>query len=60
MIGEAILAVCLVIFCYALAAFVFGPTIIWGFRRMRKKCRAAFYRKRSEWRRVLREGRGNR
>jgi hypothetical protein len=46
---EVILAVCVGLFCYGLAAFIWGPVIIRAFRR-----------KLREWRQVLREGKAGR
>lgn len=47
--AEIILAVCLGLACYALAAFIYGPVIIRAFRR-----------KLREWRQVIHEGKAGR
>jgi hypothetical protein len=46
---EVIIAVCVALACYGLAAFIYGPVIIRAFRR-----------KLREWRQVLHERKGNR
>lgn len=47
--GTVIFCVCFGLFCYALAAFMWGPSLIRAFRR-----------KLREWRQVLREGKAGR
>lgn len=46
---EVILAVCVGLACYALGAFIWGPSVIRAFRR-----------KLREWRQVIREGKAGR